>query len=668
MSEKGRESSHNGSPDKTDNGDAQQQPLLNATPSPPGTTLPPKSNSDALRKAAAAAAADTTTTPSSTATTATSSTTSLPPPAPFRAALRWVVALAAPELPSLAVSAALLGLYSRTTLQIPRSLGTLLDMSGTGTTGDIKKQCWSLTGLFCVGGAANFARLYLGNRASERITLGVRARLFASLLRQDMAFHDEEQHTSSRLVHRLHHDADRVGKMITDTFLQGCKSAAQTVGSLYVIFKASPKLAACMVCLLPPAAVSAACYGRFAKSVEARAAERLATNSATAEAFLANVRVVKAFSEEAEAERLYGEGLDDTYRVRSSGILASASYTAFLQTSGYMVLLALMGVGTSEVAEGRLTLGQLTSLMMYTMFGGLGIMGCGNVVADTSRTVALARTLRSLMPPPAAEASGAAAPAAAVRSASCEIVETHMLPADSVGGEIKMEGVQFAYPSRPNNAVWRDVSFVIPSGSCCAVVGHSGAGKTTLANLLLKLYEPTAGSITLEGVDVAEIPTAQLRELISYVPQDPLLFAGTVASNILFGVTLPPGMDRVQLATMAAKQAHAHDFIAKLSNGYDTYVGDKGSQLSGGQRQRIAIARALAREICGQSRILILDEATSGLDPVNKVCEGCKGEVQESHLETHTHTHVHTASSAGHNPQHPLLSARKQRRGTCMEP
>ena len=532
-----------------------------------------------------------------------------PPLSPLSSTLWRLFSLARPELPSLIASAGCLGLYNKVTLSVPRQLGVLVDISQRNNPDAVRQHCAKLVGMFCLGGLANFVRLYLAGTASERVVLGVRTKLFGELMKKNMEFHDQEQNTASELVHRLQHDSDRVGNMVTDTFLHVCKSVVQTVGSLTLLCEVSPKLALCMVLLLPPAAISSACYGRFAKKIEKVASDKLAENATTAEAFLSNVKVVKAFSEEDTAAAQYSRSLIEGYALKKRGISASASYTAFLQTSGYLVILSMLGIGGLEVSSGKMSIGQLTSLMMYTIYGGVGIAGCGNSIADVSRCIGMSRRLFALYEEAAKNATE-----------TTQINETHMLPADSVGGELVFKNVTFAYPSRPSVRVWNNVSFTIPSGSVCAVVGHSGAGKTTLVNLVLKLYTANEGAVTLEGVDVKSIDDTRLREFITYVPQDPLLFAGTIRENILFGVGVCEGRTQDELIHEAAKRAKVDEFIGSLEKGYETYVGDKGSQLSGGQRQRVAIARALAKELCGQSRILVLDEATSGLDPVNRVC------------------------------------------------
>eukprot|EP01064_Diplonema_japonicum_P014972 TRINITY_DN22741_c0_g1_i1.p1 TRINITY_DN22741_c0_g1~~TRINITY_DN22741_c0_g1_i1.p1 ORF type:complete len:615 (+),score=177.74 TRINITY_DN22741_c0_g1_i1:133-1977(+) len=520
--------------------------------------------------------------------------------------MKQLMSYAAPEAGTLGVSMVMLGAYSYVTLQIPKGLGMLIDLGGKGSPESIKTHCQKLLGLFALGGVANFGRQYLAGRASERIVARLRRNLFSKLMGRGMAFYDDEANRTAELLARLTTDTEKIGKSLTESLLQGLKNIAQTIGALAVMFKISPKLATLLFMMLPPVAFSAGTYGRLARRIEREAGDELALKSVIAEEFLSNIRLVIAFGQQQAAEEQYFAALDSVTDIANRGTLASASYQSFLQTSGYVVVLTLLWAGGIQVSQNKLTVGSLTSLLIYTMFGGVGILGVGNFVADLMKSMGTAGRMFHLLDLPQEEL-------ASDRS----ICETHMLPESAVGGDLKVENVVFRYPSR-QGTVWRDVSFSIPSGSCCAVVGHSGAGKTTLVNLLLKLYTPESGSIKLEGVDLANITNAQIRKLVAYVPQDPLLFGGTVLYNILFGVVVPPGVDPMDLAMSAARRARAHDFIQALKDGYGTFVGEKGSQLSGGQRQRIAIARALAKDMAGNSRLLIFDEATTGLDPVNK--------------------------------------------------
>ncbi|KAJ9458003.1 ATP-dependent permease MDL1 [Diplonema papillatum] len=524
--------------------------------------------------------------------------------------VRRLLSLASPEALPLLGSMTLLGVYSTVTLTIPARLGQLVDLSDKGDPEAVQSHCKKLVGLFCLGGVVNFGRQYLAGTAAERIICRLRKRLLAKLVSQPMSFFDAEENRIAELTTRLTNDTEKVGRALTESLLQGIKNLGQTLGALAIMFKVSPSLAFMLFSTLPPVAVTAVAYGRYAKRLETRVGDQLAAKGIVAEEFLSNIRIIIAYSEQHRCTAKYDAMADSVLSAAYAGICATASYQSFLQTSGYCVVLSLLYVGGLQVAKGKMTVGNLTSLLIYTIFGGVGIMGIGNFAADIIRGVGTASRMFDLLDLPEEEPVG--------EKSAGALCETYMLPGDSVGGEIRVENVSFSYPSRPQQDVWKNASFSIPSGRCCAVVGHSGAGKSTLVNLLLKLYLPRKGTLRLEGVDLMSIPNSQLRKLVAYVPQDPLLFGDTVLNNILFGVDVPEDGDREQLAVAAAKRTNAHDFIMSLKHGYSTYVGERGSQLSGGQRQRVAIARALAKEMCGSARIIIFDEATSGLDHENK--------------------------------------------------
>ena len=535
------------------------------------------------------------------------------PPRKQSSTLRKLAEMLISELPAITSSMAMLGIYCGVTLTIPRKLGGLVDVKEGTPKDEIKKQCRKLITLFLVGGISNFGRLYLAGSASERIISKLRASLFTKLVQQPVEFYDCEDNRTTELVQRLQNDTEKIGKMVTETLLQGVKNIVQTVGSLIIMFTISPQVAMMLLLTLPPVGLSAAKYGRYAKGIEHQISDEHATSGVTASEILSNIKLVFAFNQQQASVNRYEKLITDIHALSMKGIVAASSYQSFLQTSGYLVVLSLLYTGSIQVSNGKLTVGRLTSLLLHTMFGGVGIMGIGNFVADIMRGVGIASRTFELLKEDFDEVDGDDD----VRD--CHYLhETHMLPRDSVGGEITVSHVSFAYPSRPKQQVWKDVSFSIPSGSCCAVIGHSGSGKSTLVNMLLRFYTPASGSISLEHVDISNVTAEQIRNLVSYVPQDPLLIAGSILDNILFGVPIPEGDDPEKIAISAAKKTNIHDFIVTLPNGYETWVGERGALLSGGQRQRIAISRALAKEMCGQSRIMIFDEATTGLDPANK--------------------------------------------------
>lgn len=267
--------------------------------------------------------------------------------------------------------------------------------------------------------------------------------------------------------------------------------------------------------------------------------------------------------------------------------LVAATFFASTGWAGNMTILAMLIVGGNFVRSGSMTMGELTSFMMYTAFAGSSLFGLSGFYSELMKGVGAASRLFEL------------------QDRKPGIHQTSGVPVRSAQGPIKFTDVTFAYPTRPAVRIFNGINFEIPSGSNVCVVGPSGGGKSTVASLLLRFYNPTSGSITINGVDVSTMNVKSLRRRIGMVSQEPVLFSGTIAENIAYGV---PTASRVEIIA-AARRANCN-FISDLPDGLETQVGARGSQLSGGQKQRIAIARALLKN----PDILILDEATSALD------------------------------------------------------
>eukprot|EP01065_Artemidia_motanka_P009273 TRINITY_DN14734_c1_g1_i1.p1 TRINITY_DN14734_c1_g1~~TRINITY_DN14734_c1_g1_i1.p1 ORF type:complete len:675 (+),score=168.83 TRINITY_DN14734_c1_g1_i1:174-2027(+) len=527
-----------------------------------------------------------------------------------------LLSLARPEACTLCASGLLLTSYTSCTLAIPWYLGRLIDLSAMRERGrQTTRSILALTGLFTLSGISNLGRLWLTGVAQERIIFSLRSRLFGHLLQQPFSFFDEEGNRVADLCQRLNADVEKVGVSIVDFYMNGMRALCQATGSLAIMYWLSPSLASLLLVAIPAAGVSSVCFGQIvARPLERKRADAAKEAVVVSTEYIDGVRVVYSYNRERDVCDSYLQSID---RVRSTGqrmAAARGSYTVFLQSSGYAVVLALVGYGGSLVARGWLTVGSLNSMLLYSTFGGLGIMGCTSLVSDLYVTLGTAERLFDLM-------DTSAAGSEVERS---RVAPAHGLPEDAVAGEVTVSRCSFAYPNRPEATVLNNVSFTLRGGRCCAIVGPSGCGKSTLFALLLRLYNPTQGSIALDGVDVSEMTAEYLRRLIAYVPQDPHLFVDTIAANIMHG--LPSDVEvtegrREWLLQTAMQLANVDEFCSdtqRFPQGVRTRVGERGTSLSGGQKQRIAIARALVRVLCGCAKLLLFDEPAAALDAASQ--------------------------------------------------
>ena len=334
--------------------------------------------------------------------------------------------------------------------------------------------------------------------------------------------------------------------------------------------------------------VGAVVVGRSLSKLAKKAQDALARANEAAEEAIAGIRTVRAFArEEAEAER-YGERIWESYGVSRRRIRVVAIFVGFMTLGAFGSVSAVLWFGGRMVMAGDLTVGELASFILYTLIVAMSLSALANLWSDFARARgASERVFELLDREPVVDAGGG---------------ET----LTEVNGQIHFDGVGFAYPVRPEVEVLRDVNLRLEPGRVVALVGPSGGGKSTIAALLLRLYDPNEGAIRLDGHDLRSLDASWLRTRIGTVAQEPVLFSTAVAANIRYG--RPDASDEEVEA--AARAANAHQFISELPEGYETEVGERGVRLSGGQKQRIAIARALLKD----PPILILDEATSSLD------------------------------------------------------
>ncbi|XP_044278470.1 mitochondrial potassium channel ATP-binding subunit [Varanus komodoensis] len=520
----------------------------------------------------------------------------VPPPAEKEPEFDWALLwrFLRPEL--LALTAAVLSALGAALLnvQIPLLLGQMVNVVAQHMrVGDylraVREPALRLLSIYGLQGFLTFGYLLLLSRIGEKVANNMRTQLFASLLRREVSFFDATQ--TGQLVNRLTADVQEFKSSFKLVISQGLRSLTQTVGCFVSLYIISPKLTGLLVVVMPFLVGIGAFIGSSLRKLSRRAQEQVAKATAVADEALGNVRTVRAFAMESKEMERYSAEVDHSSRLNMSLGLGIAFFQGLSNVALNCVVLGTIFVGGSLMAGSEMTPGGLMSFLVSSQTVQRSM---------ASISILFGQVLRGM-------SAGARVFEFMALLPETPVCEREQLACSLLSGRVEFQGVCFSYPTRPGCPVLRDFSLAIPANKTVAIVGPSGGGKSTVAALLERFYEPTEGAILLDGRDICTLDPTWLRgEIIGFINQEPVLFSTSIMENIRFGK--PCATDAEIYA--AARLANADEFIRSFPNGYNTVVGERGVTLSGGQKQRVAIARALIKN----PKVLILDEATSALD------------------------------------------------------
>jgi ATP-binding cassette subfamily B protein len=489
----------------------------------------------------------------------------------------------------LAAAAAALTLGAATVVGLGKGLELLVDRGFSEDNAALLDQALLvLLGVIVLLAAASFVRFYMVSWIGERVVADLRRDVYSRVIRLHVGFY--ETNRTAEIISRLTADTTVLQVAVGTSVSIFLRNLLTFLGGTVMLLVTSPKLTGLVALVVPVVLVTIITIGRKVRRLSRAAQDRVADVGAYVDETLHGIRTVQAHAHEPLEERRFFTRVEDAFSTAVDRVRARATMTALVILTVFAAVGVILWVGGHDVLAGRITGGELSAFVFYSVLVAAAVGAMSEIASDLQRAAGAAERLFDLLdtePEIAAPARPLALP-------------------EPARGAIAFDSVTFRYPSRPDESALDRFSLSVVPGRSLALVGPSGAGKTTVFQLLLRFYDPQAGTVRLDGVDIRRADPHAVRARIALVPQDPVIFSGSAFDNIRYGRpdATPDEVRR------AARAAHALEFIEAMPEGFDTHLGERGVRLSGGQKQRIALARAILRD----PAVLLLDEATSALD------------------------------------------------------
>jgi len=490
-----------------------------------------------------------------------------------------------------------LALSSFTFLLFPYITGQLVD-AATGESNwmidSINYIALAMMGVLVLQSIFSYLRVVLFAIVSENAMADIRNSLYQKIISLPILFF--EQNRVGDLVSRLSSDVTQLQSTLSNTLAEFFRQIATLIIGLFFILFISPKLTLVMLSVFPALIIIAILFGRFIRKLSKKSQDALAKANVVVDETFQSINIVKAFTNENYEGKRYSNSIDQVVGFALKAARYRGLFVSFIFMGLFGSIVLVLWYGAKLISQDAMTIGQLTSFIIYTTFIGGSMGGMSGLYATIQSSIGASERVRNILEEESETQNTINTPNS--RNKSNQSVE--------INGPIVFDQVNFAYPTRKDVTVLNNISLEINKGEMVALVGASGAGKSTIAQLMMRFYEIETGQIYFQNQAITEFSHIQLRQNIGIVPQEVILFGGTIKENILYG-----NIDATEAELIAAaKAANTYDFIQQFPDGFETVVGERGIKLSGGQKQRIAIARAILKN----PNILILDEATSSLD------------------------------------------------------